>query len=233
MSLIFQRGALAPPGRGRPAEAAELLFLLLTNAIFFGAVDASRELIKEKPLAMREAAIGVKPRAYLFSKLVVLFALVTVQTVILAVIVLAIQPPTVGVTRYLEVLLVLILTGCVAVAMGLTVSGLVTSEDQATSFTTLALIPQLLFAGAIVTIKHMWGPAAAFSNVIFSRWSLSGVGHALDMNSRIAGDPVFARLGSYSHSFFSTRVLVCCLLLCGFLALMLVAVRAVLGRRRA
>jgi len=233
MSLIFQRGVLAPPGRGRPDEAVDLLFLLLTNAIFFGAVDASRELIKEKPLAMREAAIGVKPRAYLFSKVVVLFALVTVQTVILALIVLAIQPPDVGLVQHLDVLLVLVLTGCVAVAMGLGVSALVTTEDQATSFTTLALIPQLLFAGAIVTIKHMWAPAAAVSNVIFSRWSLSGIGHALDMNSRIAGDPVFARLGFYSHSFFAVRVLVCCLLLCGFLALMLLAVRLALGRRAA
>src|SRR5207248_321708 len=148
-------------------------------------------------------------------------------------IVLAIQPAHVGLTAHLEVLLVLILTGCASVVMGLVVSGLVTTEDQAMSFTTLTLIPQLLFAGAIVTIKHMWAPAAWLSNVVFSRWAFSGLGHVLDMNRRIAGDPVFARVGSYSHSFFATRLLVSCLLLCGFLVAMLLAIRVTLARQTA
>jgi hypothetical protein len=79
----------------------------------------------------------------------------------------------------------------------------------------------------------MWAPAAALSNAIFSRWSFSGIGHVLDMNRRIAGDPVFSRLGSYGHSFFATRLLVCCLLLCGFALVMLLAVRVALARRTA
>ena len=56
---------------------------------------------------------------------------------------------------YLGVLALLTVTGFAAVTMGLAISAGVTTEDQAMSFIPLALIPQLLFAGAIVPVIQM------------------------------------------------------------------------------
>ena len=52
----------------------------------------------------------------------------------------------------------LVLTSWVAVGLGLVVSALARSEDQATSFIPLVLIPQLLFAGSIVSVAQMAHP---------------------------------------------------------------------------
>ena len=60
--------------------------------------------------------------------------------------------------------------------MGLAISSAVTTEDQATSFNPLALIPQLLFAGAIVPLIQMGAPIELLSRVMFAngRWPRSG-----------------------------------------------------------
>ena len=85
---------------------------------------------------------------------------------------------------YTLVLLVLALTGFTAVAMGLLISSLVSTEDQAASVIPLALIPQLLFGGAILTVKEMSGPIKILSACVFSRWSLAALGSVIHMNAR-------------------------------------------------
>ena len=86
---------------------------------------------------------------------------------------------------YLALFVVLVVTGFVAVAMGLLISALVSSEDQATSFIPLALIPQLLFGGAIVAVAEMSGAMQQLSKLVFSRWSFADIGAAIDMGGRI------------------------------------------------
>jgi ABC-type multidrug transport system ATPase subunit len=231
ISLLFRSGVLDPAPRGRPLEGAQLLFLLMTNAIWFGSIDAARELIKERALATREAAVGVRLWAYLLSKALVLFTLVTVQVVLLAVIVFLVRPPHESFATLLGIVVLLILTGCVAVSMGLLISAVVSSEDQAASFTTLALIPQLLFAGAIVSVRHMGQPMGALSNVFFARWSFASIGSAAHMNARIAGDPIFSRLDQYGSHFFTLGIGAGALILVGFGVALLLAVAVVVGRR--
>ena len=43
---------------GNAQQAAQLLFLVLTTAIWFGAIDAAREIIKERSILDRERGIG-------------------------------------------------------------------------------------------------------------------------------------------------------------------------------
>jgi ABC-type multidrug transport system permease subunit len=81
--------------------------------------------------------------------------------------------------------------------MGLLVSAAVTSEDQATALIPLAMIGQLLFGGAVVTIHEMGGVMRAISNVAFSRWAFDGVGSIVHMRARLAGDPLGARYGGF------------------------------------
>ena len=231
VALLFESGVFNLPGE-RPGDGATLLFLLTTTAIWLGSIDGSREIIKERSVTEREAAIGVHTGAYLFSKTVVLFVLAAVQTVLLAGIVLAMRPLHEPASTYLLLLLVLVVTSWVAVGMGLLISASVSSEDQATSFIPLALIPQLLFAGAIVSVERMSAITSAFSNLVFARWSFADAGSAVDMNERLASNPQQAQATGYGTDFFDIAPAAGLLVLLVFMAIFLAGTAWLLERRR-
>ena len=66
IGLLFEAGLFAQasdgPGvvAGNPDEQIQLLFLLVTTAIWFGSIDGSREIVKERSVASREADVGVR-----------------------------------------------------------------------------------------------------------------------------------------------------------------------------
>jgi ABC transport system ATP-binding/permease protein len=222
---VFQQGA------GEPNQAAQVLFLLVTIAIWLGSIDASREIIKERSVLEREVAVGVRLSAYLLSKVAVLFTLAAFQTLLLLAIVLGLRPLHESAGAYAEVVGILVLTSFVAIAMGLVVSALVKSEDQATSFIPLVLIPQLLFAGALVPVAKMSDPVKTLSSLIFAQWSYAGVGTAVDMNERIAADPAYSKVSGYGPSFFDIPATSTCLILGGFLVALLASVELLLRSR--
>jgi ABC transport system ATP-binding/permease protein len=203
VALLFKPDVFAAPGRGSPAGAAQLVFLLVTATIWLGSLDGAREIIKERAVVARERAVGVSLAAYLTSKVCVLFGLVSVQALVLLAVAAALRPIDEPATTSFALLVALVLTGWTAVTMGLFISAIVRTEDQATGLIPIAMIVQLLFAGALVTVKNMGAVIAAISTLAFSRWAFAGVGTIIHMNDRIGGDPDFSRRNPYSHSFFS------------------------------
>jgi hypothetical protein len=236
IALLFRTGLFGSrgfsPDPGRPGEGAQLLFLVSTTAIWLGLIDATREIVKERSIAVREAAIGVRWGAYLASKALVLLPLAAVQVLVLAYVAFALRPLDAATGDYAVVLGLLVLTGWVAVALGLLLSAIATSEDQATSLIPIALIPQLLFAGAIVPVARMAEPIATLSGLAFSRWSFAGIGSAIDMNARIDRDPVFARASGYGREFFDLAPATSAGLLGCFLVAFLATVAFLLDGRR-
>lgn len=236
IAFLFEAGLFGradvgiAPEPGSPDEAVQLLFVVATTAIWFGAIDAAREIVKERSITAREAAIGVSWSAYLASKAIVLFGLAALQTALLAFVVFTIRPLEESPDVYVTVPGLLILTSFVAVSMGLAISALASSQDQATSFIPLALIPQLLFAGAIVPIERMSEPIAALASAVFGRWSLAGLGNAIDLNSRIAADPRFAEVSGYGEAFFDVSPRSVSLILLGFLIAFLLTAFIVVRR---
>jgi ABC transport system ATP-binding/permease protein len=227
---LFQAGLFDRPG-GSPGDAVQLLFLLSITSIWLGSIDAAREIVKEKSVVQREAAIGTRLSAYLVSKALVLFALVAVQTLLFAGIVMAFRPLDASAGTYAEVLALLVLTGFVAVGMGLLISAAVSTQDQAMSLNPLALIPQLLFAGAIVPADKMGEPVQTLSALMFAQWSFAGIGTSLGMNERIAEDPQFAMADRFGTDFFDVQEVICVLILLAFL-LVFFASTALLLRRQ-
>jgi len=65
----------------------------------------------------------------------------------------------------------------------------------------MLLIPQLLFAGALVTVKSMSTPIHVLSDLVVARWSFAGAGGSIELNARLAGDQPAA--AGYGHSFFA------------------------------
>jgi ABC transport system ATP-binding/permease protein len=227
---LFHSGVFDVPG-GSPAEATQLLFLMVIVVIWLGSLDAAREIVKESAVLERESAVGVRLDAYLLSKLVVLCALVTAQVVLYAGLLFAFRPLDADLGAWISVFALFTVTGFAAVGMGLLISALAASEDQSISIVPLAVIPQLLFAGTIVTVERMAEPAQTLSQAVFSQWSLAAVGDAIDMNARIAADPAFAAASGYGPDFFDVGLALGLAIQTGFLAAF-VAVLTVLLRRR-
>ena len=198
-------------------ESAQVLFLLVTIAIWFGAIAGAREIIKERTVVARELAVGMRLPAYLASKAIVLFTLTGLQTVALTFIVLTLRPlhePGAA----MAIALLLVLTAWVGVAMGLFVSAWVHSEDQAASFIPLILVPQLLFGGAIVPTEQMGSVMAFVSRIFVAQWAFAGAGATIDLNARIDQDVVFSRANRYGPDFFGLAPPVTMFVLLIFLA---------------
>jgi ABC-type multidrug transport system ATPase subunit len=228
--VLFKAGLFDRPG-GRPGDAAQLLFLIVIVVTWLGAVDASREIVKERSVVEREAAAGVRLSAYFASKGLVLFGLVTLQAILFSLVVLAFRPLDAAASDYLRLIALLVATGFVAVSMGLAISALVSTEDQATSLTPLAVIPQLLFAGAIVPMHQMGPVVKVIPNVVFSQWSFAGVGTATDMNGRIAESSGFSQVNPYGEHFFDVPFGTMLVVLAIFLVAFVACTMLLLGRK--
>jgi ABC-type multidrug transport system ATPase subunit len=232
MAGLFDANVFAH-GKGHAGNSAQLLFLLVTTSIWLGSIDAAREIVKERSVFVRESAAGVRLGSYLLSKGTVLFTLAAAQTAALAAIVLLLRPLHESANAYLRLGLILIVTSSVAVALGLLISSVVRSQDQATSFIPLALIPQLFFAGAIVPVARMGEPISTLSALVPAQWSFAGAGTAVDMNARITADRPFDKTDGYGDNFFDVSTLLACLTLAVFVLLLIGAAAAVLRRRAA
>jgi ABC transport system ATP-binding/permease protein len=206
LALLFHQNVFRRFVPGRAGTSAELLYLLVTVALWFGSISACRELVKERALAAREASVGVRLSSYLISKGVVLGLLAGLQTACLAAIVLLARPLHEPLDRVALEVVILLLTTWAGVGMGLLVSACVGSEDQATSFVPLLLIPQLLFAGSVVTVHQMGIGLKILSKVIVAQWAFSALGHGIDMNRRIGDDPIFRTVSQYGTKFFGMRL---------------------------
>src|SRR5262249_15868205 len=121
--LLFKPDLFAAPSQGgTPLVGTQLLFLLAMITIWLGAVDASREIVKEKAIFARERAMGVSVGPYLLSKVAILFSLVLVQAAILLILTAIIRPFHEPFSTYLEVFGILCVAGFASVAMGLLIS---------------------------------------------------------------------------------------------------------------
>lgn len=228
---LFHSGIFDRPG-GNPSLSIQLLFLASLTVLWIGATDAAQEVVKERAVLERERAIGVKLRSYVASKLIVLFGMVTVQTVLYTAILFAFRPLDADLGAWLSIAALFIATGCTAVCMGLAISGFAGTPDQSMSFVPLAVIPQLLFAGAIVPVAAMAEPAQTISYAIFGQWSLAAAGTAVDMNARIAESPDPGGAVAYGTGFFDVGLLYGLAVLLGFALVFLAMLVFSLRERR-
>ncbi len=125
------------------SDTPALYFVLCLAAIWFGCVNASREIVKERAILERERLFGVRPRAYIASKVWVLASLGAVQVVLLQGTVewhLQLRGPM-GVE-----LLALFGASLAGTGLGLLVSAVATTQERAVFAVPLLLLPQILFS---------------------------------------------------------------------------------------
>jgi ABC-type multidrug transport system ATPase subunit/pSer/pThr/pTyr-binding forkhead associated (FHA) protein len=228
IALLYSAHLLALPDR-QPTRSAQFLFLLVTAALWLGLIDSCREIVKERSIVTRELAVGVRIDAYLLAKSSLLFLLTTVQCVLLVGVATLIQPLHAGPSAYLSLTGLLIVTSWSTVALGLLISTLARSVDQATSLIPLLLIPQLLFGAALVPLARMAAPIKALADLMVSRWAFAGAGHTIHMNARLLAAPGISALSGYGTAFFSLAPGVAAIIVLGFTATLLLVTAVLLA----
>ncbi|HEY1388573.1 MAG TPA: ABC transporter permease, partial [Ktedonobacterales bacterium] len=180
---VLRNTAAGVLSKGAPQDvyAQEVLFTIVVSAIWFGIINAAREIVKEAPIYRRERAVNLRLFPYVLSKVVVLGALLAVQDFILLYLVgTKTSNPANGLLwhgtsgAFAELYVTLLLSSFAGLMMGLVISALVPNSDRAVSIVPVLLIPQIIFASVIFELK---GNAGQWISVILpSRWGMQAVG---------------------------------------------------------
>ncbi len=124
-------------------DTPTLYFVLSLSAVWFGCMNACREVVKERAILERERFFGLSLWAYVLSKVKVLAGLGLLQVVLLQLAVewkLALKGPL------LLQLCALFLASLAGTGLGLIVSALSSREARAVGAVPLLILPQILFS---------------------------------------------------------------------------------------
>jgi ABC-type multidrug transport system ATPase subunit len=180
-------------------EAKKLVFMLATTGVWFGVINAAREICKEAAILRRERMAGLRAGPYLAAKVAVLFALVLVQSaILLGVVALVVDLPAAGVVApaALELFVTIALAGLAGLGLGLCVSAVASTPDKATSLIPIVLVPQVLFGGVMFALH---GATRAASWLVPSRAAVDALSATVDTN-HLGGILSFADEPQYAHT---------------------------------
>ena len=168
----------------------QVLLMLSIVTLWFGTTNAAREIVKERPVYLRERLVNLRLFPYILSKVGVLAALGLAQVVALFAIVSLKTPylPARGILlpAPLEMVTTLALCALAGLFGGLLISSLVRTTDRAMSIVPIVLIPQVVFSGAVFDLT---GWAKPLSYLTVSHWCLAALCSTVrlnDMASRVA-----------------------------------------------
>jgi ABC-type multidrug transport system ATPase subunit len=166
-----------------PDEPAQILMLLNISAVFMGTALTIRDLVGERAIFRREQSVGLSASAYLLAKIGVYGVAATVQTAILAAIVLIGKGgPTRGAVvlgnSTAELYLTLAVTALIAAVNGMALSAAARSQDQILPMLVISVMLSIVLAGGLIPVTGRlvlnqlswalparWGFAASASTV--------------------------------------------------------------------
>jgi hypothetical protein len=189
-------------GEASFASARPVMFMLATVAVWFGIINAAREITKEVPIYRRERLAGLLIVPYVLSKVVVLTILVLIQSLVLLWIITArVTMPKIGLIGSvgIDLFITTFLASLAGLALGLLISTLASTPDRAISIVPLALIPQIVLSGVIFRLE---GIAQTLSWLAIGRWAMDAYGAIIDLNGlpQLVGQPpVSPRYDEYTH----------------------------------
>jgi ABC-type multidrug transport system ATPase subunit len=227
MAVLFRPGAFDAAATS-PGEATQTVFWLAFAGFFFGLTYGLLQIVGEMAILRRERLAGLHVTAYVGAKVTVLTpVLVAVAGGMLAVLRVLDRLPSAGGSVYAALLVTLTLEALAALALGLLASASVTDAAQATLALPMLCFPQVLFAGAIVSVPDMAGPGQVMSVGLANRWAFESLGRALELDRLV----VSLSPASAHHAAFAGSPIEGWAVLAGFAGLLLAATVAVLHRR--
>lgn len=149
-----------------------LLFVLALSAIWFGTLNACREIVKEKAIFEREWMKGLHLGSYVWSKIAVLSLVGLAQCICLVFIVnstIDLGDPPLG------HLLVLFPASLAGTGLGLLISASVTTVDRSLTAVPLLLLPQILFSELLISHKHSTDFVKFLEKTAITTWTFEGL----------------------------------------------------------
>ncbi len=149
-------------------DTPALYFVLCLSAVWFGCINACREIVKERAILERERLFGLRPGAYVVSKVWVLAGLGAVQVILLQGAVewhLQLRGP-----MPLE-LLALFGASLAGTGLGLLVSAVATTQERAVFAVPLLLLPQILFSQLAIPKDLYSDVVAALEKAMPVHWA--------------------------------------------------------------
>jgi hypothetical protein len=135
-------------GQERINAQSALLLLLGLSAIWLGCNAASKEIVGELAIFRRERDSNLSTAAFVGAKFVVSGAFTVLQLALVYALVGALAEDIPG--DPLEQFMLLTIGAMAGTAIGLLISAVADTPDQATMIVPLALVPQLILAGVLV-----------------------------------------------------------------------------------
>jgi len=146
---------------------ASLYFVMTLSAIWIGCMDSCREIVKERPLFLREKMAGLDVGAYLYSKIRVLTLLSCVQAFTYSLIVYKFLDIRVAIGWLIINLLASTVCGA---CLGLLISAVVNRSDYAVGLVPLVILPQILFSEFAISKDQFEGLSEVLYTFMPSRW---------------------------------------------------------------
>lgn len=163
--------------------ARSTLMILILGTVFIGLSTAIQEIIKENPIRLREKSVGIRSGTYLMSKVLVLGVITTLQSLIFVAIVLFNRPvPEIGIffaSAYLEIIILVSLLGFASMCLGLLISSLLSSTEQAMPILVGLTMGQVVLSGALPGKNE--GVMALISPISPSYWSMNSLSATVDL----------------------------------------------------
>ena len=216
-----------------PSSMVMVGFWVVFAAFFFGLTYGLLQICTERTILRRERLVGLRPGAYVASKVSILAPfLLIVVVAMLGVLRLLDRMPSRPLSTYTSIGVSLLLCAVAALGLGLLTSALVGNVAQATLALPMLCFPVVLFSGAILPVNVMATAGAAVSMAIPSRWAFEVVGHDLGARRILAeggsplGPPLLVSYGDAGTHSTATYWIV----LATFAVVLLTATWAVIAR---
>jgi len=144
-----------------------LYFVLSLAAVWFGCINACREIVKERAIVERERLLGLSMSAYICSQFQVLSLIALLQVLFLQ---LAVEWSFSLNGAFLIQTLVLWMASITGIGLGLFVSAIAKSQERAVGAIPLLILPQILFSEFATSREQFTDVVLIVEKVMPVRW---------------------------------------------------------------
>lgn len=198
LAIPGDKGFGMPVDMKKASEPSQLLVVSIVGCAFMGMSASIRELVAERAIFLRERAVGLSPNVYLLAKICVLFGLTALQSVLLISILRLGKP---GPDHHLflggtaELMLAAFGTALASALIGLLLSALVGTSEQAMPALVLTVMFQLVMCGGLIQVSGR-GVMEVISGFAPARWGYAMAASTIDLQTL---NPLLTKDRLYNH----------------------------------
>ncbi len=174
---------------GNATQGIVMMFLLSLICILVGAVASMREIVKEADIYRRERMVTLKIVPYVLSKVWIGVLLALYQAVVFIITKrLAIGWPDTANTAA-NVFVTLFLATLSGMSLGLLISAVAPNQNVAPLLLILVLVPQFMFAGAMMPLSTFGAAGKIMSYITTTKWGFESLVTISKLGVDVAKDP--------------------------------------------